>query len=1050
MSTLFIRYPRFLLLLIVLTTVAGTLAFIELPRMEDPPLTPRAATITTLFPGADAGRIESLVTEKLEEELKEIEEIKEFISDSRPGVSSIVVKLLDTITPAEAPLIWSRIRDKVDEAKASLPVDALEPEIEELDIKAYALIVGLRWDLETPTRWGVLRRLTKQLKERIDAIPGTESSEIFGDPQEEIVVSVLPEVATSLRLDAQAISQQIRLSDAKVAAGQLYGETSDVLFEVSGELDSITELSHVPIQLNQSSVVELGDIATIERTIQTPLESKVLLHDRDSVALSVFVQPAYRLDRWMQRVRPTLEEFQATLPTGVVLESVFEQEQYVSDRMDSLLLNLLYGMGAVFLVILMLMGIRSASIISLALPLGCLTVLFVMYAVGIPIHQMSITGLIIALGLMIDNAIVAVDEVDKNLREGRSPIESVGAAVSFLKIPLAASTLTTIFSFAPIALMAGPSGEFVGSIATVTIVAVGSSLLLALTVIASVAALGLSRGRRESNDRHGEASRGPFYSMVGEVIGRAYRFPRFALLVTSVIPLLGWSTGLLLEEQFFPPADRAQFQIELELPGIGSLQETEELARQLRRTLLEFPEIQRVSWFLGESAPPFYYNLIPSRKRTARYGQAIVDCQPGTKMRELIRSVQGKLDSEFPEVTGLARQLEQGPPFAAPVEARVFGPDPAKLRELGDQIRLAMTQTPDIVSTRSNFTESIPKVTFTVDERQARLAGLDHLQIAAGLASLLEGVTGGSILEETEELPIRVRISRDLRGDLARINSIDLLAASSNAGEQQSGEGYQGVPISSLASLELGIQESAITRRNGLRMNEVQAYITAGVLPAKVQRDLEARLVAADFQLPEGYWLEYAGAAAERNDAVGYLVVNAALLFTLMVVTLVAALNSFRLAGLLFAVAFLAVGFSFGSLWLMGFPWGFMAIVGMMGMIGIAVNDSIVVLAALNGLPQQKRTDAVAVRQCVLGNSRHVIATTLTTVAGFTPLFLGGGEFWPPVAIAIAGGVVGATSLAFLFVPSAFMLLQPSRAKGKGPNSMPHAAGNHGCHGTRS
>lgn len=1038
MATFLLRNPRILVLAVLLIAVAGSLAFWAIPRMEDPLLTPRAATITTLLPGADAKRVESLVTDRIEQALIEIEEIKEMTSTSRQGVSFIAIELRDDTTASEAQLIWSRIRDKAEDARNEMPPEASRPEFERLDIKAYALIVGLRWDGVDEPRYGVLRRWVKQLKDRIDTVPGTAKSDMFGDPKEEFVVSLSPAAATALKLSADSISQLIFASDTKTAAGQIRGRADNILLDVSGELDTLTQLSHIPIRLNEfGNVVQLADIATIEKSIQTPLAAKVVLDDQAAVALGVFVQSSIRLDHWMASVEPVLEQFESELPSGISLRRVFQQSDYVDARMQSLFANLLYGAVAIFAVTVVLMGWRSAAIISSALPLGSLVVLFVMYACEIPIHQISITGLIIAMGLMIDNAIVMVDEVDKHLKTGMTAESAVKQSLSILAVPLLGSTLTTIFSFGPIALMPGPSGEFVGSIAVVAIIAVASSLLLALTVIATVAGMALKRPRLVAEGTAAPQAERWWGSATLWCLRQLYRFPVVGVAMGTVLPALGFIAIPLLAEQFFPPADRHQFQLELELSGTGAIAETEFLATQIRQELLADADIAEVAWFLGESAPPFYYNIIPDRKNTARYGQAIVDTKQGTDTRSVIRRVQSDLDAKFPGVSILARQLEQGPPFAAPVEVRIFGPDSERLQELGEEIRLVLTQTPEVIHTRSNLAESLPKITFDIDEQQARLVGLNHTSIAGELNALLEGVVGGSILEDTEIVPVRVRVSDQRRADLNAIASMDLLAnngngaAASSGAATRNGDGaaYPGIPLSAISKMKLTVETAAISRLNGARMNEVQAFIRAGILPSQVQSEFEKRLAASDFSLPVGYTLAYAGAEAERNDAVGNLVVNAAILFTLMIAALVCALRSFRLTALLFLVAALAVGCSFSALWLADLSWGFMSIVGMMGMIGIAVNDSIVVIAALQRLPAAAVRDPRAVSQCVLGNVRHIIATSLTTVAGFTPLFLAGGEFWPPVAVCISGGVLGASVLALLFVPSMFMLLMGSREK---------------------
>lgn len=1024
MSTLYFDNLRLLILSVILILVAGGICFSVLPRMEDPLLTPRAATITTLLDGAEAERMESQVTEKIEHALKEIEEIKELSSISRPGVSFIAIELLDSVNREQATQIWSRIRDKTDDARLELPAGATKPEFKRLDIKAYAMIVGLRWDLEEQPRYGVMRRLLKQLKDKIDSVAGTEQSELFGSPHEEIVVSLDSESATSMNLRPEEISRLISASDVKVAAGQLRSSADDLRIEVSGELDTLTRLAHIPVRFGRTgSVVELSDIATIERATRTPLSSMIMLHDKPAVGLGVFVQPQTRLDQWTHRAQPVLAEFAAQLPPGIALEVVFEQNKYVNLRMQALLKNFLYAAAAVFAVISLIMGWRSALIICLSLPLGSLIVVFAMYVFSIPIHQISITGLIIALGLMIDNAIVMVDEIDKKLREGVSRRQAVSSSVSYLAAPLAGSTMTTVLSFGPIALMPGPAGEFVGSIARVGIFAVASSLLLSLTVIAGVSGL-LLTGKTESASW---GSRGfrldgltHFYCWV---LAAIYRVPVLGVGLGIAASLVGFLCFPQLQEQFFPPSDRNQFHVELDLPGTAAIAQTQKIAMEIRAEMLADHDVTQVAWFLGESAPPFYYNIIPQRKNASGFGQAIVDCRPKADVGETIRRVQQQLSRKFPSVTCAVRQLEQGPPFSAPIEVQLFGPDSETLRRLGDQVRLVFSRTPDVIHTKSDFSESIPKVTFAVDEQQARLAGLDHTAIATALNSMLEGVIGGSILEATEELPVRVRVSNERRGDLNQIASMDLLTVAELSGQAAPQSQYRGVPLSAISTMQLNLEAGSITRKNGIRMNEVQAFIRSGVLPSQVQQDFENRLAASGFELPNGYSLGYAGVEVERDAAVGNLVVNSTIFFTLMVASLVLATQSFRLAGLLFLVAGLSVGFGIGSLWLAGLSWGFMGIVGILGMIGIAVNDSICVLAALRHLSVEQLRDRVAVSRCVAANTRHVMATTLTTLAGFTPLFLSGGEFWPPVAISIAGGVLGASLLALVFVPSAFLLV---------------------------
>lgn len=1014
--TYLFRNPRILLLANVVLLVAGSLSLYALPRMEDPQLTPRAATITTFLPGADAERVEALVTEKIEEELKEIEEIKEVSSVSRQGVSVVTVKLKDVITKAEASQVWGRLRDQLEDARLQLPPAASRPEFKKAEIKAFALILGLKWESPTEPRYGLMRRLTEELKTELEAVAGTEKSELFGDPDEEVLVSIDPLKASALGLRPDRIAKQISAGDAKSSAGQLRGRKDEMLVDIDSELQSLEELSGLPIQSSDGGVVvRLADIATIERSIKQPVSSRVLVEGEPAVVLGVYAQAAKRLDFWRREIQPVLSRFEQRLPPGIGMKVLFDQEKFVSARMESLLQNLIYGVLAVFVANLLILGWRGTWIVCISLPLSVMAVLFLMRVGGIPVHQMSITGLIISMGLVVDNAIVVVDEVRAKLMKGLDRQAAVQSTCKHLAVPLLGATVTTILSFAPIALMPGPSGEFVGSIAKVAIASVATSLVIGLTIIAALSGLLL----KVTNARGSWISEGITIGWLTrayqQLLEKLFGYPLLGIGVAIAVPILGFLTFPRLPEQFFPAADRGQFQIEIELPGTGAIEATEEVALAIRNDLLQMPEIREVTWFLGENAAPFYYNLLQNRKNSPRYGQAMVDCQAGMDVRSIIHRVQGLLRSRFPEVAAIALQLEQGPPFAAPIEVRLFGPDAEQLRKYGEELRLVLAETPDVLLTRSDFSEQLPKVGFVINREQARLAGLNQVEIAAELNSFLEGNTGGSILEDSEELPIRVRMADEDRRDLASIASLDLLPeVMVRSGGNTS---FAGIPLGAISEMKLLSERAAVRHFNGKRMNEIQGFIPAGVLPAVVQKDFKRRLEASGFTMSADYSMRFAGAEAERNDALGNLIVNVVILIVTMITAIVITTNSFRLTIILFSVAFLSMGAGIGGLYVVGLSWGFMAVVGIMGMIGIAVNDSIVVMASLKEHPLEITKNAAEMAKIVVGNTRHVVATTLTTVAGFTPLFLSGSEFWGPVAICISCGVFGATLLALVYIP---------------------------------
>ncbi|MBN2292272.1 MAG: efflux RND transporter permease subunit, partial [Pirellulales bacterium] len=497
-----------------------------------------------------------------------------------------------------------------------------------------------------------------------------------------------------------------------------------------------------------------------------------------------------------------------------------------------------------------------------------------------------------------------------------------------------------------------------------------------------------------------------------------FRRPVWGILLGLTLPVVGFIESRKLPEQFFPPADRDQFQIELEMPANTSLEQTLSTVKQVRETVLKHNQVQRLSWFVGESAPSFYYNVIPRRKNTPYYAQALVQLKSETGVRELIHKLQGELNELYPVARILVRQLEQGPMFDAPIEVQLFGPDVEELHALGDRIRCELSWIPDVVHTGSEMGEVLPKLAIHVDEEKALCTGLNNMTIAGQLNMMLEGSLGGSVLEGTEELPVRVRAAKTARSDVNRVASLDLLPLVSTPGDP-----YPGVPLTVLANIKLEPETVAIPRLNGRRMNEVKAFLKAGVLPAEVLEKFQQKLAEKDFQLPPGYSLKYGGETQRRDEALGDLMNHIGVLLVLMAATLVLSFRSFRIAGLIAVVAVLSIGLGLGALRLYGFPFGFMAIVGTMGLVGVAINDTIVVMAALRGDPRARQGDLAGICEVVNRSTRHIVATSLTTMAGFTPLVISGGGFWPPLAIAIAGGVGGATILALYFAPSAYILL---------------------------
>lgn len=1047
------RNFRLLVLVIILIFVWGLSSFQALPRLEDPELVSRSALVKTFFPGASAERVEALITEKIEDRITEVEEIKTYESTSSTGVSIISIELLDTVKKDKVDGVWSRIRDKLTDVRVDLPPGSTEPELDEVDVKAYALLVSLIWKQDDTPNYAILNRRAKSLEDALLAIAGTEKVDIFGAPDEEITVEVDSAKLAALGITAAELSQQIQQSDSKNSAGQLRNSNNDFTIEVKGELDSIEKLQQIPIRCNSCSGVNraqyqrLGDIATVKKGIIQPASDLALINGSPGVTVAVFVESNYRLDLWSKLAKEKLNQLEQELPSNLKLQILLEQNTYVTGRLNSLIFNLLFGSAILFAVTIFMMGLQSALIVQVSLILSVLAVLGCMNVIGVPLHQMSVTGLIVALGILIDNAIIVVDEVRNHLNGGIPLHKAVTASVRYLTAPLIAGTLTTVLAFLPIVLLPGSVGEFVGTIGLSVILAVSASLIIGLTITPVITAR-LYGYLKRRQDRKGKGKNGksnkalPFYQrwlqngfsssnltqIYRHTLDLVFRRPWIGIGLSLILPLSGFILFPTLETQFFPPAERDQMQIELELPASASLQQTQSIVRQVRSKFLENPEVSDVHWFIGRSAPSFYYNIITSRESESNFANGLVQLK-SIATDDLIQKLQGEMDREFPSTRVLVRQLEQGPPFAAPVEMRIYGSDIEELQKFGEKARELLVHIPNVTHTRASLNEVLPQLGLRVDEESARLRGLDNTSIAQQLDTTLEGVRGGSILESTEELPVRVRLSNADRGNLNQIKSLDLLSPGGNgssASNSQNSSSLNSTPLSALGEFELEPKLSQITRYDGQRVNTVQAFIQAGTLPANVLNEFKQQL-SRNFQLPAGYTYEFGGEQEESSSAMGGLFSTLGVLIVLMITTLVLSLGSFRLASLIGVIAICSVGLSLLSVWLFKYPFGFNPIIGTIGLVGVAVNDSITVLSALKENPDARQGDRKAIREVVIHATRHVLTTTFTTMGGFIPLILSGGGFWPPLAVAIAGGIGGATILALFLIPSAYLLIVSKR-----------------------
>lgn len=1008
----FVENGRLVSLVIALLLVAGFGAISSLPRTEDPHITNRFASVITPYPGASAERVEALVTEVLENQLRRLEEIKLIQSTSRPGISVIQLELKDTVMETDP--VWSRARDLLADAKVNLPEGIPSTTLDDQIGYAYTAILSLVWNSNSPVRVDMLNRYAKELQSRLRLLSGTDFVKLYGAPTEEMLVQLDGNKMSQLELTPAAIAHILSGADSKIAAGEINNHEFRALVEVSGELDSLTRIRQVPLKIDsQGQVIRLGDIATVTRQAKTPADSIALVDGEQGVFVAARMLNNSRVDLWQAQVNRVVDELNREMPANIQIQWLFEQNSYTSDRLGGLVVNLLQGFVIILLVLLLTLGLRNAIIVAISLPLTALFTLACMKYIGLPIHQMSVTGLVVALGIMVDNAIVIVDAISQRRQQGMSRFAAVSETIHHLWLPLAGSTITTILAFAPIVLMPGAAGEFVGGIAMSVMFALLGSYLISHTIIAGLAGRFSHEGKHDVWYQHGINL--PLVSQYFQTSLRiALKRPILSALLIGITPVLGFYASGKMTEQFFPPSDRDMFQIEVYLAPHVSLDNSLNQVQLMDKKLHAVNGITQVDWVVGGNTPSFYYNLTQRQQGATNYAQAMVKVTDFERANELIPELQQQFDSAFPEAQVLVRKLEQGPPFNAPVELMIFGPNLDTLRTLGDEVRNILAQTPDVLHTRATLSAGAPKLWLQVNEDASLMSGLSLTDIAKQIQMSTTGVIGGSVLEQTESLPVRVRLGDGSREQVTRLSEIQLVTPSGES-----------VALSALAHNEVQVSRGAIPRRNGQRVNTIEAYIVSGVLPAQVLNDVKDKV--AQLALPSGYRIEIGGESAKRNEAVGNLLSNVMLVVTLLLATVVLSFNSFRLTAIILLSAIQSAGLGLLAVFVFGYPFGFPVIIGLLGLMGLAINAAIVILAELEDMPSARLGDMETIVSTVSSCGRHISSTTITTVGGFIPLIIAGGGFWPPFAIAIAGGTLLTTLLSLVWVPTMYLLLMKTR-----------------------
>jgi multidrug efflux pump subunit AcrB len=1023
-ANLFYTNPRVSALLVLFIVVLGGAAFQGLARQEDPKMAERYAGVITFLPGATALRMETLISEPIETALREIPEIKELTSSSKAGQSVVGVELYESVPSSETDNVWSEVRDILGDTVPMLPPGTIEPELEIRQPIASTIIVALSWQHPSESQLGILSRIAETLRVNLANTQGTEIAETWGEAEEEIRVGLDPYKLVASGMSAGRVATAIAQADTKIPAGRLRSGSSDMLVEVQADLKSTERIARIPLAVSANNqTLRVSDIASVSKTTLDPPRSLAFHGSERVIFVNAKMRPGLQIESWTKSALTTVNKLDASLPDGIGLDVVYLQNTYTGDRMVSLGTNLVFALILVLLLLIWMMGLRSALTVGVALPLSGSMVLVGMMYLQIPLHQMSVTGLIISLGLLIDNAIVVVEDYKLKRKRGAQISTAIEQSIQHLWVPLGASTATTVFAFMPIALAPGGVGDFTGTLGVTVALSVASSFLLAMTVIPAFAGYLENRWPSRGGGRWWQQgfSNPSLAAAYRRTLQVAINRPIIGIGAALIMPFIGFALAPTLTNQFFPAVDRNQFQVQIALPSQASIWETRDSVVRANEVLRSYPNVTDTFWTIGEGAPRVYYNVVSLNERVPSFASGWVNTTSAVDTEKVLKTLQDDLSRALPEAEVLAIPFEQGPPTNAPIELRIIGPDLNVLGREAQTLRALVSALPKVTFVRATLSTAEPKLAFAPRENAAAAGGLSTGELAQNINALLSGQAAGTVLEGNRQIPVRVQLADRYRNDMADLTTLPMLA-----------NNRDGIPLQELGEWQLQPTASAIDRRQGERLSTVQAFLQPFTLPDTVMQDIRATLAEKGYQPPPGYRLSVGGVAEESAESMGNIVSVFVFFALAMTAVVILSLNSFRQAGLIGLVAILSFGLALLGLRIFGYPFGYMALIGALGMMGLAINGAIIVLSALKASPEASSGETEAVVNVVMDASRHIISTTLTTIGGFIPLIVNGGKFWPPLATAIAGGVAGSAIIALYLIPASYAAIQRKRA-GKAP-----------------
>ncbi len=994
--------PRLTLTGAVFLALAGVVSWFTMPRQEDPRWPKRDGIAAVDFPGAGPESIERLILRPVEDSLVEVEELEKFLSTARAGIALFHLKLKDSIYETEA--AWDKVERALVEASREFPQGVDPPTLDRDPYRPQSVVLGVCGSPDRLRLLDAARRLRRQLLE----LSAVAKIEIVGDPEEEIAIELEDAQAHRLGISRQSLASALAPRSSVLPAGSFSLGTRELLLRPRTELETIEDIAATPVMTAGETLVPLRAVARVRRMQRHPARQSMRLDGELAVGLAISPKDGVDMVSFGRSVRRRLGNLAGAYAPLAIREVAF-QPDHVERRLRDLQRSLGMGIVIVGAVLFAAVGFRLALAVASIVPLVLFSSVAVYAAGGGVLHQVSIAALVLSLGLLVDNAIIIAESVQKHLDQGLAPPLAARSAVAALSLPLASATGTTLAAFLPLLLASGMVADFLRALPVVVMLALTMSFLFALLVTPTVSAT-LLKARRGRGDRL-------FLTLGRGAASLGLRHPRKCLLAAAVLVLGSLGGAGFIERSFFPSTDRAQLVVSVILPEGSPFEATDRASGIVEEALRRRREVRSVASFTGRSTPLFYYNL-PRQPQSPHLAQLLVDVGDRRELAALRQWLRAFARTRLPEAIVVSRRLEQGRTVVAPIEVRLRGAGLPDLQSAARKVVAALREIPGSMDVRDDLGIGVPTVEVDIDGAAAERLGVGRAEVARALLGRTRGLAAGELRGGGERpIPILVRPASGGGPLLA-----DLLGLPVALGEKET------VALGEVARTRLSWSPGAIYHRNRVRTVTVYSELEEGVPYSRVVAALARRI--QDLALPPSVRVEWGGEAEGSREADLSIMRTLPFGFLVLVFFVLAEFNSFRRLAIVLVTIPLAVTGIVPGLLLSGEPFGFSSLLGAVSLCGIVVNNAIVLLDAIESGRRAGRPPEAAVEEAVVERTRPVLLTTGTTVAGLLPLAFSSAPLWPPLAWSMISGLLASTALTLVIVPSLYATLVTAREAG--------------------